>query len=277
MTTAGAAGRGVALRAGWAWAMRTRQTVLEVRRYRPPSVTFTRPPKRLRLPLGRRISQGHHPSGELRQRMVVEDVREIVGDNTLLGRLLPDLQDVAAILGQFIGEGHAVVRWRPLARHRHVAPPISPASERVWWGAGKGRVVTNAVRLPVRPATLWIRVVSMASARVIAAGCGESASQHRFARPWRSQEEEVMVSTARIRFRLALGWWGIHSVRMPSFHLGAVPWQVPEPRHSAASWALARRPLPTIASSPRPSRRRGSSSRALTFGGPTSGVEGRVD
>ena len=31
-----------------------------------------------------------------------------------------------------------------------------------------GRLVTNAVRSPVRPATLWMRVVSMASARVIA-------------------------------------------------------------------------------------------------------------
>src|SRR5215510_361101 len=38
----------------------------------------------------------------------------------------------------------------------------------VWWGARNGRVVTNTVRSPVRPATLWIRVVSMASARVIA-------------------------------------------------------------------------------------------------------------
>src|SRR4030095_260970 len=46
----------------------------------PPSVIFTRyPPKRLRLPGGPRISQGYHPSGELRQRMEVEEVREIVG------------------------------------------------------------------------------------------------------------------------------------------------------------------------------------------------------
>ncbi len=37
----------------------------------------------------------------------------------------------------------------------------------VWWGARNGRVVTNAVRLPVRPATLWMRMVSMASAKVI--------------------------------------------------------------------------------------------------------------
>jgi hypothetical protein len=32
-------------------------------------------------------------------------------------------------------------------------PPISPASEMVWWGARHGREVTNAMRLPVRPAT----------------------------------------------------------------------------------------------------------------------------
>jgi hypothetical protein len=39
-----------------------------------------------------------------------------------------------------------------------------------WCGgrARHGRVVTSAVRSPVRPATLWMRVVSMASARVIA-------------------------------------------------------------------------------------------------------------
>jgi hypothetical protein len=47
-------------------------------------------------------------------------------------------------------------------------PPISPASEMGWWGARHGRVVTTAVRSPVRPATRWIRVVSMASGRVIA-------------------------------------------------------------------------------------------------------------
>ena len=87
---------------------------------------------------------------------------------TFLQRLPQHLQDMAAELGQFIQEQHAVVGQRHLARHGHVAPPISPASEMVWWGARNGRVVTNAVRSPVRPATLWMRVVSMASARVIA-------------------------------------------------------------------------------------------------------------
>jgi hypothetical protein len=44
-------------------------------------------------------------------------------------------------------------------------PPISPTTDMVSWGARHGRVVTHAVRRRVRPATLWMRVVSMASAR----------------------------------------------------------------------------------------------------------------
>jgi hypothetical protein len=47
-------------------------------------------------------------------------------------------------------------------------PPIRPVSAMVWWGARHGRVVTRAVRSPVRPATRWIRVVSMALGKVIA-------------------------------------------------------------------------------------------------------------
>ena len=52
----------------------------------------------------------------------------------------------------------------PLGPH----PPISPASRWCNGGTRHGGVVTNAVRSPVRPATLWIGVVLMASARVIA-------------------------------------------------------------------------------------------------------------
>jgi hypothetical protein len=47
-------------------------------------------------------------------------------------------------------------------------PPIRLASETAWWEARHGRVVTTAVRPPVRAATRWIRVVSRASARVTA-------------------------------------------------------------------------------------------------------------
>jgi hypothetical protein len=88
-------------------------------------------------------------------------------DDVVLERLPQDLQDVAAELGPCIQEEPTMVSRQDLARHRHV-PPADPASEMVWWGARHGRVVTNAVRSPVRPATRWIRVVSMASARIIA-------------------------------------------------------------------------------------------------------------
>jgi hypothetical protein len=48
-------------------------------------------------------------------------------------------------------------------------PPLSsPASERGWWGARHGRVVTTAVRALARPATQWRHVVLRASASVIA-------------------------------------------------------------------------------------------------------------
>jgi hypothetical protein len=46
--------------------------------------------------------------------------------DTLLDRLAPDLQDVAAALGECIQAAHAVVRQRHLARHRHVAPADQP-------------------------------------------------------------------------------------------------------------------------------------------------------
>ena len=87
---------------------------------------------------------------------------------SLLERLAQDLEDMAAELGPCIQEEHAMVGQRHVTRHRHVAPADQPASAMVWWRARHGRGVTNAVRSPVRPATRWIRVVSIASARVIA-------------------------------------------------------------------------------------------------------------
>jgi hypothetical protein len=80
--------------------------------------------------------------------------------DTLLEGLAQDLQDVAAALRQLLHKVHAVVRPRHLAGQRHPAPPIRPTSEIVWCGARQGRVVTNAVRSPVRPATRGMRVVS---------------------------------------------------------------------------------------------------------------------
>jgi hypothetical protein len=88
--------------------------------------------------------------------------------DTLLEGLAQHLQDVAPELRPFVQEKHPVVRQRHLAGHRHLAPPISPTAEIVWCGARQGRVVTHAVRSPVRPATRWMRVVSRASGRVMA-------------------------------------------------------------------------------------------------------------
>lgn len=42
-------------------------------------------------------------------------------------------------------------------------PPISSTSEIVWWGAGKGRVVTREVQSPGRPATQWMSVDSIST------------------------------------------------------------------------------------------------------------------
>jgi hypothetical protein len=88
--------------------------------------------------------------------------------DTLLKRLSPDLQDVAAARRPFIQEEHPWCASDTSPGIGTWPPPIRPASEMGWWGARNGRVVTKAVRSPVSPATLWIRVVSMASASVIA-------------------------------------------------------------------------------------------------------------
>jgi hypothetical protein len=54
--------------------------------------------------------------------MKIDDVREIIFLWTLLERLPPDLQDMAAALGPCIQEEPTVVREGHLARHRHVPP-----------------------------------------------------------------------------------------------------------------------------------------------------------
>ncbi len=88
--------------------------------------------------------------------------------DTLLQRLAQDLQDMAAELGELIQEEHAIVGQRHFARHGDLAPTDQPRIRDGMEGARQGPVVTKAVRSPVRPATRCMRVVSMASARVIA-------------------------------------------------------------------------------------------------------------
>src|SRR5687767_4672078 len=60
-----------------------------------------------------------------------------------------------------------IVRPRHLARHGAVPAPDQSLIGNALGGARHGRVVTTAVRRPVRPATRGMRVVAMASARVI--------------------------------------------------------------------------------------------------------------
>jgi hypothetical protein len=107
--------------------------------------------------------------GQDSKRGEVDDVREVICiEHSPQKRLAQDLQDVAAELRQFIPKEPAGVLQRHLARQRHLAPADQPAIREGLIGARHGRVVTKVVRSPVRPATLWMRVVSMASARVIA-------------------------------------------------------------------------------------------------------------
>ena len=88
--------------------------------------------------------------------------------DALRERLAQDLKDMAVERAQFIQKRHAVGGHRHVAWHRHVGSADQPHIRDSRVGARNGRVVTHAVRSPVRPATLWIYVVSMASARVIA-------------------------------------------------------------------------------------------------------------
>jgi hypothetical protein len=90
--------------------------------------------------------------------------------DALLERLAQDLEDLAAELGQFIQEEHPVVGPRHLARQRHLAPADQPCVRDGAVDARNGRVVTKVVRSPVRPATLWMRVVSQRFSLVLNTG-----------------------------------------------------------------------------------------------------------
>jgi hypothetical protein len=75
---------------------------------------------------------------------------------------------MAAECWPFVQQQHPMVRQRHLPRQRDLPSINQPGIVDGVVGARHGRVVTNVVRSPVRPATRWIRVVSMAPARIIA-------------------------------------------------------------------------------------------------------------
>jgi hypothetical protein len=88
--------------------------------------------------------------------------------DTLLEGLLQDLHEPAAALGPFIQEEQAVVGRRHLARPRHMAPADQPGVRDGMVRHAVRAAVTKAVRSTARPATRRMRVVSTASARVMA-------------------------------------------------------------------------------------------------------------
>jgi hypothetical protein len=70
-------------------------------------------------------------------------------------------------LWQFIQKEHAAMRPRRLPGQGRGPAADQPAIGDGMGGVRNGRAVTNTVRAPVRPATLWMCVVSMVSVRVM--------------------------------------------------------------------------------------------------------------
>src|SRR5262245_55904712 len=94
--------------------------------------------------------------------------------NTLLQRLAQDLHDGAPEPRQFIETEHAVVRQRHFAWQVDLAAADSPGvRDRMVRGAKRARGDDGGT-VPMRPATRWMRVVSRASARLIAGRMGVS-------------------------------------------------------------------------------------------------------
>ena len=131
--------------------------------------------------------------------------------DTLLERLAQDLQDMAAELGPFIQEKHAVVGQRHVARHGDVAPADQPRI--------RDGVVGRATRAGRDPRRAGAGEASdVVEARSLdgldqAHGRehgGEAARQHRRARPHWSKHEDAMVNS-RLWFRstraaMAVSW-----------------------------------------------------------------------
>ena len=113
-----------------------------------------------------------------------------------LERWPPALQDVAAELGQFIQEEHAIVGQRHLARHRYVAAADQPRIRDGMVGRAKraGRDQRRAVAGEAGDAVDTRGLNGLGEGHRRQDG-GESACQHRLARPWRTKEEDVMVRT----------------------------------------------------------------------------------
>jgi hypothetical protein len=131
--------------------------------------------------------------------------------DTLLERLAQDLQDLAAALGAFIPEQHAVVGQRHLARHGHVGPTDQSGIRDGMVGratrAGRDQRRAGAGEASDVVEARSLDGLDQAHGREHG---GEAARQHRRARPHWSKHEDAMVNS-RLWFRsmraaMAVSW-----------------------------------------------------------------------
>jgi hypothetical protein len=83
-------------------------------------------------------------------------------------------------------------------------PPISPPSAMGWWGARHGRVVTTAVRRPVRPAPRGMRGCRWPRPGSDGAGSSSGVGPAWISPPRGPQEQDVMVRIPEPSHRWAL-------------------------------------------------------------------------
>ncbi len=88
-------------------------------------------------------------------------------DAAVFERLAHDFQHVALKFRQLVEKQNAVVPSETSPGRGIAPPPIRPASLMVWCGERYGRVPTRPRESSSTPATLWMRVVSIASSRDI--------------------------------------------------------------------------------------------------------------
>ena len=100
---------------------------------------------------------------------------------------------MARALAELIQKQKAMVRQRHLARYREVSAADQLAIRDRMMRGPKGGFVTTAVRAPVRPAMLWMRVASIASAKVIAGRMVVSLRASIDLPPRRAKREDVWV------------------------------------------------------------------------------------
>jgi hypothetical protein len=115
--------------------------------------------------------------------------------DTILQRLAQGFEDMAAELRQFIQDEHPVLREGHLTRYRPVAAADQPPVREGVMGGPKGAGGHQRRALPGEAGhTVDARGLDGFSQAHGWQDGGEAPGQHRFARPWRSQEEDVVTA-----------------------------------------------------------------------------------